>query len=264
MDRYNTEVRKHNQKARRAVDDYNRAARQHNTRVRQNQQRRKQALRKLQSGSRVRVTETRTIRIDRGFESVLASPGSEWLGDHIVDLAEREVVNSAEVSASMEREEPTNAVGDLTETSISTELSSVDVDLDARWKGALYSLNAENPDATRHFCTSARELLASLLETLAPDGKVIANDPDCPKTDQGSVSRRARIMYLVSKQEGGTAELVDFVQDDIDDVVQLFGEVNSGTHGRAGKLSLDQLHRLKIRVEGAIQFVCAVATPVNL
>lgn len=39
-----------------------------------------------------------------------------------------------------------------------------------RWKGALFSLSPTNPDAAQHFCTSAREVLTSMLDIAAPDG----------------------------------------------------------------------------------------------
>lgn len=56
--------------------------------------------------------------------------------------------------------------------------------------------------------------------------------------------------------------LEDFVNRDIDDVLDLFAEFNSATHGATGTFSLAQLSALKTRVEGAIQFLALVVRPV--
>ena len=50
-------------------------------------------------------------------------------------------------------------------------------------------------------------------------------------------------------------ELVDFVEEDLDNVSTLFGIFNEGTHGSAGTFDLDQLTSLKVRVEGAVRFL---------
>lgn len=74
----------------------------------------------------------------------------------------------------------------LRATVICDELKMFSPDLDSRWRGALFSLHPDNPAASRHFCTSAREMLSAFLESVAPDGDVLAADPDCAKTPQGS------------------------------------------------------------------------------
>jgi len=51
---------------------------------------------------------------------------------------------------------------------------------------------------------------------------------------------------------------LDFVEADIDNVLALFGEFNSGTHGSARRFSLDQLRTLKARVEDAVLFVLRI------
>jgi hypothetical protein len=45
------------------------------------------------------------------------------------------------------------------------------------------------------------------------------------------------------------------VDDDIDNVITLFDDFNSGTHGGAGCFDLAQLTAIKTRVEDAIQFL---------
>jgi hypothetical protein len=41
----------------------------------------------------------------------------------------------------------------------------------------LFVLSPNNPDAARHFCTIAREVLTSLLDIAAPDSSVLASNP---------------------------------------------------------------------------------------
>lgn len=51
----------------------------------------------------------------------------------------------------------------------------------------------------------------------------------------------------------------DFVEENIKNVLALFGEFNGGTHGTAGRFGLDQLQALKARVEDAIRFIHRIA-----
>ena len=46
-------------------------------------------------------------------------------------------------------------------------------------------------------------------------------------------------------------------------VLQLFREFNDGTHGTAGRFSLDQLSAIKTRVEHAVEFLWSII-PDNL
>ena len=96
-------------------------------------------------------------------------------------------------------------------------------------EGALFALHPRNPDAARHFCTSAREMLSDMLEIVAPSQLVEANDPFRDRTSQGSVSRRARIRYCLRRSGSHSPELEDFVEEDITNVLALFAEFDAGT-----------------------------------
>jgi hypothetical protein len=148
----------------------------------------------------------------------------------------------------------------LRQTVIITELSEISADLNERWKGALFALSPRNPDAARHFCTSAREILETLLVTQAPDDAVKAADPNYLRTPNGSVSRRARIWYCLARSGHQSDALADFVDDDIDSVIALFDDFNNGTHGDAGRFDLGQLAAIKTRVEDAIQFLYRIVS----
>lgn len=63
----------------------------------------------------------------------------------------------------------------------------VSEDLMNRWKGAVYALNPQNPDAARHFCTSTREIFTEFIEFKAPDNAVVQYNPNASKTDTDSL-----------------------------------------------------------------------------
>lgn len=46
-------------------------------------------------------------------------------------------------------------------------------DFNDRWNAALFSLNPQNPDATRHFRTSSREIFTDIFDNYAHDEEVL-------------------------------------------------------------------------------------------
>lgn len=206
VDAYNAEMRRvnahnervvaaHNHKVtahnRQVVAEHNRRARTHNERL-------KREVARLNASTSVRHTtyqrSVSTLRQSFGRLEA-AADSTSWNGaEDLLDLSESETANSvAALNALLDEGTTGPPAGDhiaaLRSTVISDELETFGHDLDARWQGALFSLHPDNPDASRHFCTSARELLSSMLEIVAPDAEVLAADPDCARTDQGSVSR---------------------------------------------------------------------------
>ena len=79
-------------------------------------------------------------------------------------------------------------------------------------------------------------MLSDILEAVAPNGRVLAEDPNCARTEQGSVTRRARVQHCLRRSGQALDGRADFVEADIDNVLALFGEFNTGTHGSAGPL----------------------------
>lgn len=280
---YNREVDKVNSARRKAVTDYNTAARKYNRSVaafnreqrrraaaaRSNRARLETELRRLQ-----RTPQQSTVRVDfRTSVETLASSvdvmtrrvdSPPWSGTDLLDLSEGEAANSvATLSALLDTEGATSDAtdDDLQHSDLRASLDELDPEVGSRWGGALFALNPDNPDAARHFCTSAREMLSDVLEHLAPTASVEADDPSCERTDQGSVSRRARIRFCLRRSGLVDDDLESFVDEDIENVLGLFFEFNRGTHGRAGKFSLHQLAALKRRVEDALFFVLRIGTP---
>lgn len=280
---YNREVNKYNADRRRAVNDYNagvrkvsqaidrynRDARAHNARVRANRARLQQEIRRLES------SQSRTVvRVEYGASvSSLAksfhrleerASNAAWSGTDLLDYSGGETANSvAALNAFLDDAPTTEAtdaeVEELQETAVGQELAVLDADLSARWHGALFALHPRNPDAARHFCTSAREMLSDMLEIVAPSHLVEAYDPSCDRTENGTVSRRARIRFCLRRSGAYGPELEDFVEKDITNVLALFREFNDGTHGSAGRFTLAQLRALKIRAEDAIRFIMRIA-----
>jgi hypothetical protein len=276
VDKYNRAVRQavneHNsnvRKVKQSIDRYNSAARTHNAKVRANQERLRREVARLNSASRtqtVRVTyRTSVERLTSSFATLERQAESAgWADSDVLEFTSAETANSVAALNALLREAPATEASDeevdeLQLTRIGNELANLDRDLDSRWRGALFALNPRNPDAARHFCTSAREMLSDVLTLVAPTEQVVAQDPECERTDQGNVSRRARIRFCLRRSGFALDGLAEFVDADIDNVIDLFGEFNSGTHGSAGRFSFEQLRTLKARVEDAVLFVMRIA-----
>lgn len=267
--KYNNAVDNYNRNMRRVVDNYNRAVREHNARVRQNRANIERELRKLNSSSnRTTVTtvyrtqyRSSSVQLNNSYNAVIAT--GDYLHDltpqqaRIYDLIEQENENNlATANAILSNEEP--EVFTEHDMQIGSMLANISNDLDDRWKGAVFSLNPHNPDATRHFCTSAREIFTEAIELTAPDSKVFAADKDCEKTERGNATRRAKITYLLSSK-GMDQTVIQFVDNDITNILELFHVLSDGTHGAAGKYSMEKLNLIKKRVEDGIIFLCNIA-----
>ena len=211
IDAYNSKVRQHNNKVRQAVeqqnrknkqevDRYNRDVRAHNAKVRANRQRLQAEMNRMARQpvtARFQVVEQSTASLHRAFERVeIAADQEQWSGreDALVDLAEGEAANSAATANVLLG----NGAGDeprIESTVLTDELRVISADLDDRWQGALYSINPQNPDAARHFCTSSREILTRIIDLKAPDDLVRTEQPQSRLTDDGRVIRRDKIGF---------------------------------------------------------------------
>ena len=177
-----------------------------------------------------------------------------------MDLSGRETSNSLGVANSLlGDEDPSLTEGDLGSTTVIAELQEISPDLDSRWRGAVFSLSPRNPDAARHFCTSAREIFTQILEITAPDKDVLRANPNCMTTDSGKPSRRSKIQFLLDRKGLADDALESFVEDDMDNIIQLFRLFNDGTHGSSGRFTISQLVAVKRRVENGIQFLYHIA-----
>lgn len=255
INRYNQKVRAFNQNRRRAVGAYNRAVRAYNANLRKLDQQ----LRKLQT---VRTTTpVMTVSARRVYSAFARIEETRASGvaypNHLYSLAEEETARSlrvAEVIDGGDVEEPGETAA-LQETTLREELEAFSPDLTGRWEGALFSLHPQNPDAARHFCTSARECFLTALNIAAPDEIVERNLPTCERTDDGHIQRRSKLRYLLVCKNLVDETVEDFVNKDVEDILKLFRLFNDGTHGRAGRFDLNQLLAIKQRAESGIRFL---------
>lgn len=255
-------VRQHNQNASRAVAQYNQAVRNHNAAARADQRRLDQQIRSIQSRPatvRYQTVTTQTVQLYEQYQRAQSEAGPVNGYNDLLALAERESANSARVADTLADEQP---VADEQEedTGILDYLSGLSRDLSDRWRGAVYALNPVNPDAARHFCTSAREIFTEILSSWATDEDVAAADPSCQRTPQGTPTRRAKISFMLLRKSVSAPELATFVDADVENVLELFSVFNQATHGEAGKHGFAKLKAIKQRVEGGIMFLAAVAT----
>ena len=260
VQRRNNAIRQQNAKTRAAINTYNRQVSAHNARVRANQARLRSALQRL-SRQTVTVRYTTTHRsakqLSIAYEQLNASNSDPVLSD----LAERDTANSAHVLNSLldDTSDTTHSPENLASTTITASLTSISPDLNNRWAGALFALSPNNPDAARHFCTSSREIIATILDTEAADSEVFRQFPNCKVTDRGTPTRLSKLQFLLHRRGTPDQALENFADANISDVIDLFPVLNAATHGPAGRYSINQLSAIKNRVEGAIEFVCVVA-----
>lgn len=275
IDDHNRRAEQHNREVlrrhRQAVDNHNHQVRAHNAQVLANRQRLESLLNQLRSrtvspvysalNSSTEALNDAFARLDRRA----ANESSDANDDLILDYPARESANSVELlNALLGQEQGDQTEADIQQTEIDAELKQLSPDLDQRWRGALYSLSPRNPDAARHFCTSARELVTTILELRAPDAAVLSATPDCAINQENKPTRRAKIQYLVQRHGIDSAELGDFIDADISNIVDLFNVFNSATHGDAGRYDFPKLRAIKKRVEGGILFLARLTRrPVN-
>lgn len=257
VDDQNRRVRQHNQNVRAAVAKYNQAIRANNAQVARDRQRHLSALRALTVTRYVEVRNS-TFELSERFDCIERPAGATAYTDFAA-LAEKEASNSAAVAEALIVEQSTVSES-AQESGILEYLSGFSQDLCDRWRGALFSLDPNNPDAGRHFCTSAREVFTEILDKWADNEDVLEADPNCELTpNKTGPSRRAKIRYLLKRKGADSPEILGFVEKDIDDILQLFHIFNEATHGAAGKHSFARLQSIRQRVEGGIMFLAAVA-----
>ncbi len=263
---YNQQVKKHNAEQKRKIDNYNREVRKVNAVREKNRQQLNQAIRKFNGSLRsststtiyyresVQRLETSYTNLEnRTFDNQKYTEHQE---DLIRNYPAQEANNSVQLYNSLNGVDDGDFIDpeDLQETYIEEKLNEISADMGSRWRGALFSLNPQNPDAGRHFCTSVREVYTQILEVKAPDNMVKLAFPDC-ELHQGKPNRRSKIKYILTQKSLHSESFEDFVDSDIDELLSIFRTLNDGTHGSAGRFSIQQLSKLKRRVEDSIQFI---------
>ena len=257
----NRAVNKYNREMRSAVNKYNASVRQYNSNVRRYKQIISNELRKLNSSPSVSTSYTISSRNMRTYYDEINAFYSEGIEvtpkqNHILDLVEQEQASSLVTENYIESDSiPEEQPEDI---EIGNKLAKVSDDLNNRWKGAVYSLNPNNPDAARHFCTSTREIFTEFIELKAPDRAVFEYNPNCQKTDRGNATRKEKIGYMMRHLDMDSS-VVKFADEDITNILELFHVLSDGTHGKAGRYEYNKLVQVKKRVEKGINFLCEIS-----
>lgn len=262
IDNYNREVRSHNRKVKQAVNSYNREVNAYNNRVRADRQRLKNEMTRLSRQAATTRYVTYRVSVDAVQSSYERLESSAEAGafnedyNEILDLSEREAANNISVMNALLGDATSDNTQDFMASPLTPILQEIAQELADRWQGALFSLNSKNPDAARHFCTSAREIITNILDIKAPDKIVLAAMPNCDLTpQQGTPTRRSKIKYFLHLRGMNVDEIGEFVERDIESVVELFKIFNEGTHGQPGAFSMEQLQAIRKRVEDSIIFL---------
>lgn len=249
-----------NKATRKFENDMNRELRKYNSKVRHNQQVITRELNKLQSSTTVRSTYTISLgamhqhytTIGSIYGDSVVSPRQE----QILDLVEREQTNSLIIANAIQNDDFSSE--NTEDVEIGNKLLNVSEDLNNRWRGAVFAMSPQNPDAARHFCTSAREIFTEFIELKAPDTQVFAYNPNCEKTDRGNATRREKIKYMMRNTDIHSS-VIDFAEADITNILELFHVLSDGTHGAAGRYEFQKLVQVKKRVEQGIYFLCEIS-----
>jgi len=249
-----------NKVTRKLESNMNRELRKYNLKVRHNQQIINRELNKLRSYKTAKSTYTISLGIMHQHYIVIDNTYKDSFiteeQQHILDLVEQEQANGL-ITANIITNEDFSA-DNTVDVEIKNKLQIVSEDLNNRWKGAIFALSPQNPDAARHFCTSTREIFTEFIELKAPDSKVFEYNPMCQKTDRGNATRREKIKYMMRNVEIDDS-VVDFMEADIDNILELFHVLSDGTHGIAGRYEFQKLLQVKKRVEQGINFLCEIS-----
>lgn len=272
VDDYNKEVRRindHNKKVfnqrKSAIQKYNREVDKFNAEQRRRKQSYENAVRRFNSTPQRTIVQYSTSKIIQSSRDLSTSYTNlrndpiaktyHQKSELISDWPIRETANSLDLANSLNGHYIDNVSLDfLKQSEIENSLDTLSSELGNRWKGAIFSLNHNNPDASRHFCTSVREILINVIDIKAPDREVFQIFPNCP-LHGSSPNRRTKLTYILNRNSLTIPSMVDFVEKDVNDVLNIFVQLNRGTHGNSGKFNTNQLIQLKKRVEDSIQFM---------
>lgn len=265
VNNYNRAVREYNTKVNRAISSYNSAVRKHNATVRHNRQIIQHELNKLNAGYHIAAHSTfvSSVKVVQTHYNAVTSRYSEGIEvsdkqDRILDLVEQENARTLRTANKILDDDFSTADDEDTNIEIENKLAIVSNDLMNRWKGAIFSLNPQNPDAARHFCTSTRELFTDFIELKAPDQDVFTYNPNAKKTERGNATRKEKIKYMMRNFHFDDC-VVDFANADIENILELFHLLSDATHGEAGRYAFDKLLAVKKRVEQGINFLCEIS-----
>lgn len=149
-------------------------------------------------------------------------------------------------------------VASETEEVLEYLLSRLDPNLVQLLHGARQTLTSTNPDRIRHFSASLRELLTHILHMLAPDDEIREWSISPRDFEKGRPTRRARLRYICREIDHEPFD--EFVNKDIEAVLEFFQLFHQGTHRIAARFTNRQLKALQMRVESAMRFLVEISS----
>lgn len=254
----NHKISNYNRDLTKSINAYNQAVRNINTSVGKNRQIIQREVAKLNNykkTSYVKSVIAMQTYYNKIINSYLERSNISKDENQLLDLIESENANSI-ITANL-LEDNTSPIKTTEEIEIGDKLKMISEDLNNRWKGALFALNINNPDATRHFCTSTREIITNFIELKAPDEDVFSYNPNCQTTEKGNPTRKEKLKYMM-RNKINDENIVAFADENINNILHLNYILSGGTHGEAGKYSFEKLEQVKKRVECGINFLCEI------
>ncbi len=164
-----------------------------------------------------------------------------------------------------ERKERRKILRDLKEEArvqLVPSLAEVDPVFAKIWQGAILALASDNPERVRHFSASCRALLEYLLERFAPKQKLKRWSPTEVKFVNGKPERRTQLSYIC-RAFPETSGLVEFTENDIDEVLATFNVYNRGIHGLDPSFTADEVDALETRTAQNLIFLLSFRSKVN-
>ena len=126
------------------------------------------------------------------------------------------------------------------------------------YRGAVATLDGDNPDRSRHVLTSFRELWNHLLRRLAPKKEVedwIQKHSIQGYLHDGQPTRHAKIRYVL--RDLGDESLRDFVEADARAMVELYA-LYGRLHGLDTGVADEQLRAIAFRTESYLSYILRV------
>jgi hypothetical protein len=183
-----------------------------------------------------------------------------------VRVAEAVTAESDEFESNLGFEEEINQLGkDIqqeTESSLEELIGNLNVELMVLLQGARQSLESINPDKVRHFATSLRELFTHVLHALSPDEKIKSWSSSPDHYDRGKPTRRARLLYICRSLNHDPFS--DFLEKDIDAVLEFLRLFQRGTHEIISSYTDFQLKMMLVRMESTLRFLLEIWRESNI
>jgi Predicted pPIWI-associating nuclease len=147
------------------------------------------------------------------------------------------------------------------EFSLSSHLPLIDVGLFRMWQGAVQSLKSDNPEKSRHFITSIRELFTHVFHKLAPDEEINKWTSDSIHFANGKPTRKARMKYIL--RDVSSKPMEKMIEKEVEATLELINIFQQGTHSIQSNFMPNQLIAIKAKAETSLRFLLEIQFNIN-